>query len=75
MKAKIIAQDHTVICYTVNGYKKFIVERKPSISRCHKMVNNAVSIVGRKWQDVTDYCNEIYDMTVPLESKINELTY
>ena len=56
MRAKIIAKDHDIITYTVNGKVKRIIEKHnhPS-NRWDKEVFHVIDQVGFDWTDVTNY--------------------
>jgi hypothetical protein len=91
MNARIIAQDHNVIPYEVNGRKRFIIEEKPNLGINHRIVNLAIAITGsREWTTVYNFLDNRLgefieygdngqripdDMTNALESAINRLTY
>ena len=81
MGAKIIGQNHDVITYEVNGRKRYIVEDIP-VTANRRLVNSVVSIVGRKWEDVVNYLDELDSryghkpkMTPALENTIEHMTY
>ena len=75
MPATIIAQDHSVITYELNGYKKHIVESIP-VTNNRAIVNLAVKEVGREWAAVTNYIDSQGGLPDPaLERVIESMTY
>jgi hypothetical protein len=75
MSATILGQNHSVICYEVNGRKKYIIEDIP-ITKNRAIVNLAICAVGRLWEDVVNYLQE-NDIKVddPLYNCIESMTY
>ena len=76
MKAKIVGQNHKVIPYEVNGRKRYVIEDIQQTAR-RVIVNKAVAVVGRKWEDVYNYLDEQADipMSSQLEKTIERMTY
>ena len=60
MPAKIIGQNHNVIPYEVNGRKRYVVE-DVQITTNREIVNEAVSKVGRMWEDVYNHIDSWLD--------------
>lgn len=76
MKAKIIGQNHTVTTYLFNGRKRHIVEDIP-LTTNRRIVNDAVSVVGRAWSEVYNFIDErcMFKMPKSLERTIDSMTY
>lgn len=81
MSAKIIAQNHNVISYELNGRKRFIVEQNDNAeSFYYRIVSESIQRVGRDWVLVTNDLDD-YSCTLPaceakqLNSWIAKLTY
>ena len=75
MSATIIGQNHSVICYELNGRKRFIVDQIRQTNN-RAIVNMAVEKVGRAWEDVTNYIDSQGGLPdSALERTINRMTY
>jgi hypothetical protein len=83
MACNIVAKDHSVIKYWINGKPQFIVERHTA----RRKADIAVSIIkrvtgcGNKWEDLYSAVDNVRDqhgqemMTPGCESAINRLSY
>ena len=75
MSATIIAQNHDVITYEVNGRKRYIIEAI-ELTNNRAIVNMSVERVGRRWEDVYNDLDNMGALPDPaLEKTINSMTY
>lgn len=74
MRAKIIAKDHEVIRYKLNGYPKFIVDKVKHRSYNDRVVFDAIHKVGFEWADVYNLIDEQFTIDKALDNAISEHT-
>ena len=67
MRAKIIAMNHEVITYTVNGRKCYIVDRvKARVSAAEAEVFSAINCTdSHNWQTVYDFLDDRFNGSIP----------
>lgn len=78
MSCNIIAKNHTVIKFWVNGQPQYIVERNafPSNADARVAYVKRMSDCGNEWADVYNTVDSVVDVMTPgLESAINRLSY
>ena len=78
MACNIIAKNHTVIKYFVNGQPQYVVERNAPVSEADVRVAymKRVTDCGNKWEDVYNMMDEHLDVMTPrTEKAINRLSY
>lgn len=77
MPCNIIAKDHTVIKYYVNGKPQFIVERDNPSRKADREIAlmKRVMDCGNSWADVYNMMDEVGMITKPIEKAIDRLSY
>ena len=73
MKAKIIGLYHTVIPYTINGKRRYIIENIPKTTN-RSIVNSAIRATNsREWTTVYNWIDSWYQIDDTNTSLINTI--